>query len=325
LIWLARLALRLSRFELIAATMMVAVLATLAILIRAELDGTAVTDACWDEWQFLFSGVSAACEGPLNAYFEVEQRASTLMQWMTVVPFAAGVVLGVPLVGRELELGTAAMAWSVAPSRHRWLLARLAPFLVYTLVVIGLLALAADILWLGRELYLPRVRFGDASLHGPPVVARSLATLGIGALTGAVIGRTLPAAILAVGLAFALLLIGQFSFVTWLDAEAARNVIVLEESFTQDPDDLFLGGAAIQRGWADPAGAFLDDTAAAALAPANSADPMAWVGEHLRRAVRGVPAERYPAWVTLETLGLLAVAVGAIASLFPVVARRRPH
>ena len=52
------------------------------------------------------------------------------MGLLIFLSFAAGLFLGVPVVARELERGTARLAWSLAPSRMRWYLARLLPLLV---------------------------------------------------------------------------------------------------------------------------------------------------------------------------------------------------
>jgi hypothetical protein len=320
-IGLARLAFRLGRFELLAATMLLGVLAGGQLLLRAQLDGIAVPDDCWALW---FSGGGGErCDRTITAWFEIENRAGVVLGLMGVAPFAAGVVLGVPLIGRELELGTAPMAWSVAPSRRRWLVARLAPFVLYALIAGGLVAVAAEILWLGREPALPRLRWSDASLHGPPVVARGLAALAVAALAGVVIGRTLPAAILASGIAVALVAGQSIVMQTWLDAEASRHVVRLEPGI--DADALFHGGTNVSRGYLGPDGAFLDQIAATVFAPAGTSDPYLWVDQNLPHAVRGVPADRYPAWMLVETLGYSLVAVTAIGATFPVVARRRPH
>ena len=60
------------------------------------------------------------------------------------VSFAAGLFLGVPIVARELERGTARLAWSLTPSRMRWYLARMLPVLVVLALVTFLAGVAAD-------------------------------------------------------------------------------------------------------------------------------------------------------------------------------------
>ena len=57
------------------------------------------------------------------------------MGLLIFLSFAAGLFLGVPIVARELERGTARLAWSLAPSRMRWFLARMLPILVVLALV----------------------------------------------------------------------------------------------------------------------------------------------------------------------------------------------
>ena len=110
-----------------------------------------------------------------------------------------GLVLGVPLVSREIEQRTAAIAWTMSRSRTWWL-ARRAAFLVLVMVVLlivvavvgEVLASAAmpaqhldrDFAWYGRR--------------GALIVVRGLASLGVGVLVGAWLGRVLPALLVAV-------------------------------------------------------------------------------------------------------------------------------
>ena len=58
-----------------------------------------------------------------------------------VLPVVAGVILGAPLVAAEIERRTAALAWSIAPSRMRWFAERL--IVLGALIVLVSLILAA--------------------------------------------------------------------------------------------------------------------------------------------------------------------------------------
>ena len=49
-----------------------------------------------------------------------------------------------PIVARELERGTARLAWSLAPSRMRWYLARLLPILVVLAILTFVAGIAVD-------------------------------------------------------------------------------------------------------------------------------------------------------------------------------------
>ena len=51
-----------------------------------------------------------------------------------VFPVVAGLLAGGPIVARELESGTARLAWSLGPSRLRWFVQRAVPILASVLV-----------------------------------------------------------------------------------------------------------------------------------------------------------------------------------------------
>jgi hypothetical protein len=108
-----------------------------------------------------------------------------------------GLILGVPIVAREVELRTTSLAWSLTPHRGRWLLSRLLPMLA--VAVVGLIVLG----WVGSGLFkalevgpVPSSLTGVAS-QGPTLVARGLMALGIAVFAGAVMGRTMPALLVA--------------------------------------------------------------------------------------------------------------------------------
>ena len=126
----------------------------------------------------------------------------------TVSPFVLGLFLGVPLVAREIESGTAPIAWTLARSRARWLVQRAAPVLVGTLLVASAIAGTGELLtavapW--NEGVDPG--FQDFGGRGPLLVVRGVAVLGIGLAAGALIGRQLPALLVA-GLVVLALMIG---------------------------------------------------------------------------------------------------------------------
>jgi hypothetical protein len=120
-----------------------------------------------------------------------------------ILPVAAWA--GGALIGREVETGTARFAWTQGISPARWLAARLA--LPAALLTVGTGGIVLLNLWartdgnpnLGGDWYQPDVFPGI----GPVCVAQALAGLALGALTGLLSGRALPAA----GLSFAACLV----------------------------------------------------------------------------------------------------------------------
>ena len=92
-----------------------------------------------------FEAPPLGCELTLNAWYAAQNGVAGLSVGLLIfLSFAAGLFLGVPVVARELERGTARLAWSLAPSRMRWYLARLLPLLVLLAIVTFLAGIAAD-------------------------------------------------------------------------------------------------------------------------------------------------------------------------------------
>ncbi|MDX3249452.1 hypothetical protein [Streptomyces sp. ME18-1-4] len=102
---------------------------------------------------------------------------------------------GGALVGRELESGTARLAWTQGVSPARWLAAKLAvPALVVT---VGATALVLVYRWAWSATQDPQYHgwmSDDAYLsRGPATVAYALCALAVGAVTALLIRRALPA------------------------------------------------------------------------------------------------------------------------------------
>ncbi len=68
------------------------------------------------------AGAAGLTGGALSARFE---SLYTYLSWLPVVPLAAGLFWGAPVLARELERGTHRLAWTQSVSRRRWLAAKL--------------------------------------------------------------------------------------------------------------------------------------------------------------------------------------------------------
>ncbi|MFC5219335.1 hypothetical protein [Streptomyces coerulescens] len=138
-----------------------------------------------------------------DTYRTVLQLVAASLSY-AIFPVAAWA--GGALIGRELESGTARLAWTQSVSPARWLAAQLAVPAVLitagcgTVVLLSLWARGDDDPNLVGDWYYPDVFLST----GPTAVAHPLAGLALGALTGLLLRRTLPAA--GAGLAVALVL-----------------------------------------------------------------------------------------------------------------------
>lgn len=325
-----RAGLRLQRFEILASLAAGLVLAGSAILTWLRLTGLHVDGGCF--FYLTASGPVPPCalgagrDAALSAFNDINGTdATAVMLAMAVLPLLVGMVLGVGVVAPEIEAGTAPSAWVLARSRARWLWGRMLPSLAAAAAVLAVLALSSQVLWLAREPYLPNpwLSFDDASLHGPILVAKGLAAYGIGLAVGALLGRTLPAVILATAVVWiALAGTGTVARSLWMHAEGPSHTVAA------DPNGevlAFPGGYITGSGVRTPDGRVVTDEEAYQLVPAGEPDPDAWVAAHLTRVYFGVPGDLFPAWDAAETAGYGAVAVLAVGGAFLVVRRRRPY
>jgi len=139
-----------------------------------------------------------------------------------VVPFAAGILLGAPLVARELEHRTAPLAWSLAFSRVGWLLGRVIPVavLAVALLLLGQANESALVALDGQEL-----GFRHFGLYGPIVAARGLGVFALGVVVGLVAGRVLPAILVTAVLTIVLVLAITFGSSELQRAQAEWQVM----------------------------------------------------------------------------------------------------
>lgn len=316
--------LKLHRVEVIAASTLALVSAAWATWVEIRMAGVTPPAACLDI--LVTQGYEALgdCTGPVRAWATILVEAGdSFRQYHEFLPWVVGTLVGVPIVARELELRTASMAWSMEPSRNRWLLRQLAPIFVVvglamTAAAIGAMAIERDnTIWGGG--YRDYIHIGH---YGPGLVARWFGAFGIGILAGALIGRPLPAFLLAVALS--VISVPGLTPVrdAWLDTHPAH---VLEGE-----------GVPTDWGWRTPDGnAITHSQALASLVPpavaaqdAGSVQPQyapAWLEERGYRPLTfGVSIETAFGWAPLEAaayIGLGLVSIGAAAFF---VNRRRP-
>lgn len=120
-----------------------------------------------------------------------------LFALMAVLPWIVGGLIGVVIVGREVEHRTTTLSWALTPDRTRWLMVRVvgaAALVILLLAVPSVVATEAE-----RAIFpwaAPENSFNDYALRGPLVMARGILALVIGLLVGAIIGRVVPALLL---------------------------------------------------------------------------------------------------------------------------------
>lgn len=224
-------------------------------------------------------------------------------------PILAGAILGVAVVGRELDQGTATLAWSFARSRRRWLVSRWF-VLGLALVVISALPAAAGSHLVGSAD--PSVDPGSSlvnyALRGWLVPARAIMVYGIATVAGLVVGRVLPALLVGLIAVWLALVLAGWGLDRWL----AGQVTALELRTSGD-----LVSSILYR---DPSGALVTYEVAIQQLEGSGEIP-----DGNYPIVRmGVPGGRHDG---VEAAGsALVLAIGAIALAAAVIGveQRRP-
>lgn len=119
--------------------------------------------------------------------------------WLPFLPMLAGMLVGAPLLARELEQGTWQLAWTQGVTRTRWLVTKLAA--VFGGVLAASVVFAAGLSWwMGPASYEPQQFTTDKFNHTVLVFpAYVLLAVAIGVLAGVVVRRTIAAAAIVVG------------------------------------------------------------------------------------------------------------------------------
>ncbi|WP_333772862.1 hypothetical protein [Streptomyces sp. IBSBF 3136] len=185
---LPRTALRLHRSALLLWTAFV--LLVLGELLWVHFSGAPRDRIC-------FHRPGAVCT--YTAFTDVNNIMNLLGEALTYAPCAVAAWAGAALIGRELESGTARLAWSQTASPARWLAAQLTTAAVPLLAGSGVLALAFGRVWTadGDDLVTHWTWDRVFVPRGPLLPALVLCALVTGVLAGLALRRTFPALVTA--------------------------------------------------------------------------------------------------------------------------------
>ena len=191
------------RFEVVASIAMCLVAAVGAVIEALRLNAVAIPDGC-DPYSALYGGsgstVSLACRDASLAWVGIRNGFDMrlLGPLPSVLPFVVGILLGAPLVAREIENGTAPLSWALAGSRSRWLAARIGAMVVLLVPLLLAVGLASDFLEGATSRGLnPWASFTDYMSRGMPLIFWGLAAFAGAVALGTLFGRTMPALLLA--------------------------------------------------------------------------------------------------------------------------------
>lgn len=133
------------------------------------------------------------CELAINQFLSHDQFMDhTLDILARAVPALIGIFWGAPLLARERETGTYRLAWTQSVTRSRWLITKLGIGGLATISVAGLLTLT--ITWWYRSIdHVGSNQYALFDRRDIAPIGYAAFAFALGALIGAVIGRTVPA------------------------------------------------------------------------------------------------------------------------------------
>lgn len=190
----ARLTFRMNRLEMsvvVAATLLSVAVSALVLAWMAKNNYASCLTGTGDQ------PFRAFCNEALSIW--MSRLVQAAISLIPIFPFAAGVLLGGPIVARELESGTARLAWSLAPSRMRWLIARAAPALILAVGTAYAIGVVGDALYAAvnpaEDVSKSFVGYGGRGLL---VAANAALVGGIALFVGAWFGRLVPAFVVTI-------------------------------------------------------------------------------------------------------------------------------
>lgn len=305
-----RMSVRLTRFELLFLGGALLAVTAVAFLVAAQLENLAPPAICFQAYENL---PPAGCETASAAFYELQGRVGVVLTALLVgIPLLAGAMLGITVVAREIERGTARLAWSLSTSRVRWFLARLLPMLVLFAAITFVAGVGADRLEASFRPGVDMTNSFDAfGTRGVLVAARALLVLAIAVAVGAVMGRVLPSLLVTAAIAaFAL------PGISMVHQAVLRGEAVAHENFQYDSgamyvDQLFRIPDGRLVGW----------------------DYFTEIGEEpydlngnarYPEVIMAVPGERYRFAELRETAGLGGASLAVLVLALAVTNRRRP-
>ncbi|MBI3751719.1 MAG: hypothetical protein HY263_08730 [Chloroflexi bacterium] len=314
------LAVRAHRFETLAVGLFAVASLGGAALVVVRLMAYGIPASC-----FRGTGPSLICQGlsgDMDAYLSIARDWGFFaLAGIVLLPIVSGLFLGIAMAGKEIDRGTTVFAWSLAPSRRRWLVQRVAPAAL-AVVVAGLIGgFFGDQLEALRDPGTdPATTFGHLGLRGPVIAGEALAVFGLALAAGAVLGRILPALLVAAALSVGAIAGVNLATDAWLHHETVAVLGVDDVGNVQpswrvvDYRVLAPDGAIIT--WNEAYARYGDPGA-----PQSSGGP---VMPDLKTVLFVNPGEIYPLVVARMTLLFAALGLAGIVLAFAVVDRRRP-
>ncbi|MGE5333460.1 MAG: transporter [Nitrososphaerota archaeon] len=258
------------------------------------------------------------CGNIVGAYRDQYGVYISASGWLALLPAFLGMLVGAPLVARELEHGTHRLVWTQGISAGRWLAIKLAVLFAVTLaasVILTALMSWWHVTWSQLDGHMKPYMY---DFEGIVPLAYTVFALALGIAAGALLRRVIPAMVvafagfLAVRLPLEFLLRPRFQ----PPLTYTRDILtVLAPTTTQTP---LRGGWNLDEGWTDATGHHLADStvfqACDSRVGGTKMDLFQCIHNHGWLAFTTYqPADRFWLFQGIEAAILVALAVGLLA------------
>src|SRR5450759_5411938 len=244
-----KLTLKQHRFETIATVVLCLIAAGASFVEVYRLNSIQLPAGCTVGPRYMLSADSSAiatsCQLAIDRFNAIAWGADMglVRTLLVLLPFVVGILFGAPLVAKEIEQGTAPLSWALVGSRRRWLLRKMFTAALLIVPLLLLAGLAADVLQgaqtPGTD---PHASFENFSFRGVMIVFWGLAALLGTVALGTLLGRTLPAVLVALVLCF----LARGFCEPWLNFTVLPPLAVMQNQDIQNnqsgwsPNDLYV-------------------------------------------------------------------------------------
>ncbi len=308
---IVRLTFRMHRFEVGAMVILGGLLVVGAIIAEWALANVGLPADCVPS--FDTGELPQSCVAQYEAFSRIASLAGPISTLMVLFPTIAGLLIGAPIMAREIERGTTSLAWSLSPSRVRWFLHRVVPMILLLVAVSFSVGVAADHLAgaFNQQADLSK-SFTGFRFRGALMATQAFLLASSAIAVGALFGRAVPTFLLA-------LILGILSIVAV--GEVHKQAMVGEGLIRSGDDNAAYSSDNLQLGnWIQ-----LPDGRLLTFEELAREDPTVFeFGTSYPNVVLIIPGERYRMVEAREAVAHVAIGLVFLVGGAIVVTRRRP-
>ncbi len=265
------------------------------------------------------------CNTFIRTFEEQYGALSYAVPWLNFVPALVAMLVGAPLVARELENGTHRLVWTQSVTRGRWLTVKLA--LVVGGCLLVAVALTALIMWWRGPFDALRGRFGQDAFDQEGIVP--LAYMAFVVLLAVAAGALLRRGIPAMVLTLALFLGVRLPIDSYLPPHYQPPLTTTYSVLSNGPASVASDAWVIDGGFVDSAGHHLSDQQV--FGPCEQNTGLGLDKQSIFQCIhdRGIsqyityqPADRFWPFQAIETALYVVVALGLLGFTVYWVRRR---